>query len=94
MIQAEAGRGADDKGRGEDKGAGPERVRVPIYVSMVMVVLYIVLGAVLFSMWEDWEASEAAYFCFITLATIGFGDFVPGQLALTRTHLFVSLPNV
>ena len=54
-------------------------MRVPVYVSMVIMLLYIVLGAVLFSMWEDWEMSEAAYFCFITLATIGFGDFVPGQ---------------
>lgn len=57
-------------------------MRVPVYVSMVITLLYIVLGAVLFSEWEGWELSEAAYFCFITLATIGFGDFVPGQFRL------------
>ena len=43
MIQAESVRGADDKGRGEEKVAGPEYVHVLIYVSMLMVILYIVL---------------------------------------------------
>ncbi|CAF0913831.1 unnamed protein product [Rotaria sordida] len=28
---------------------------------------------------EQWSMTQAGYFCFITLATIGFGDFVPGQ---------------
>ena len=59
-------------------GGGEKRVRVPIFVSLLTLVLYIMLGAVLFSMWEKWEFSVAAYFCFVTLSTIGFGDYVPG----------------
>ncbi|XP_076435225.1 potassium channel subfamily K member 18-like [Babylonia areolata] len=53
-------------------------VRVPIVVCLVMVAAYIVLGAVLFSLWERWNYFDSSYFCFITLSTIGFGDIVPG----------------
>jgi len=36
------------------------------------------MGAAMFGVWEQWEAMEAAYFCFVTISTIGFGDVVPG----------------
>jgi len=51
---------------------------VPIYVSLLLMFGYIVLGAFLFAFSEKWEPLVAAYFCFITLSTIGFGDYVPG----------------
>lgn len=38
---------------------------------------YIVLGALVFALLEEWKLSDAIYFSFITLTTIGFGDFVP-----------------
>ena len=38
---------------------------------------YIVLGALVFAKMSDWTLSESIYFSFITLTTIGFGDFVP-----------------
>ena len=43
---------------------------------------YILLGATIFSTWENWSFLEGAYFSFITLTTIGFGDFVPGDAVL------------
>ena len=55
-----------------------EVVRVPIMVCLVIVVAYIILGASLFAVWEGWGYFDSSYFCFITLSTIGFGDFVPG----------------
>ena len=40
---------------------------------------YIVMGAVVYVGWEGWSLGDATYFSFITLTTIGFGDFVPGR---------------
>ncbi|UJR15593.1 hypothetical protein I4U23_002529 [Adineta vaga] len=56
-----------------------QRVAVPLTVTMVIIAAYIWIGSVLFHNFEGWSMTEAGYFCFITLATIGFGDFVPGQ---------------
>jgi hypothetical protein len=50
-------------------------------VTLLVIFGYILLGAVMFGMWENWDAMAAAYYCFITISTIGFGDFVPGAAA-------------
>lgn len=48
-------------------------------VSMVLALVMLVLGSAIFSATErSWEYDTAFYFCFVTLTTIGFGDFVPG----------------
>jgi Ion channel len=44
---------------------------VPIWLCIFLVVGYILAGAFLFSRWEEWRYIDAAYFCFITLTTIG-----------------------
>jgi hypothetical protein len=54
---------------------------VPLTVTLTVVFGYVAMGAVLFGVWEHWTAMDAAYFCFITISTIGFGDFVPGAAA-------------
>ncbi|KAK3587206.1 hypothetical protein CHS0354_030393 [Potamilus streckersoni] len=57
-----------------------EEVRVPIVVSLILMIWYVIFGAIMFSIWEkDWDMLIGAYFCFTTLSTIGFGDFVPGH---------------
>ncbi|RXG72414.1 hypothetical protein Avbf_09517 [Armadillidium vulgare] len=38
----------------------------------------------LFRWWENWETHEGIYFSFITLSTIGFGDYVPGNSFATE----------
>lgn len=68
---------------------------VPIWLCVFLVVSYIFGGAFLFSKWEKWELLDSAYFCFITLTTIGFGDFVPAYaqkgIALCSLYLLFGI---
>lgn len=61
-----------------------KKINVPIHVSVLTVFAYILLGATLFSKWEDWEIGKGMYFCFVTLTTIGFGDVIPGTTLNAR----------
>ncbi|XP_057664097.1 potassium channel subfamily K member 17-like [Diorhabda carinulata] len=56
-------------------------IRVPVTLSLVIVLAYICTGAVLFHRLENWSLLEGSYFCFTSLGTIGFGDLLPGQRA-------------
>lgn len=50
----------------------PSKIRpVPIWLCVFLVIGYIIAGAFLFSSWEQWSLLDSAYFCFITLTTIG-----------------------
>ncbi|KAK1799929.1 hypothetical protein P4O66_006442 [Electrophorus voltai] len=54
------------------------------------------MGAVVFSYFEGWGYFHACYFCFVTLTTIGFGDFVALQNKgdLERKALYVAFTFV
>jgi len=71
---------ADSKRRfGNIEGEEREqKIRVPIYVCLIIITGYILAGSVLFTYWEGWDIMTGSYFCFVTLSTIGFGDIVPG----------------
>ncbi|XP_070206190.1 TWiK family of potassium channels protein 18-like [Littorina saxatilis] len=56
-----------------------EVIQVPTSVCLLLIAGYILAGSLLFALWEGWDYLTAAYFCFITLSTIGFGDIVPGM---------------
>ncbi|KAG5449349.1 TWiK of potassium channels protein 7 [Clonorchis sinensis] len=55
-----------------------EKVAVPISLTLCMMAVYIVVGATVFTFWEEKDFISSSYFCFVTLSTIGFGDIVPG----------------
>lgn len=52
---------------------------VPVALVLLVLLGYICLGAAVFAAWEGWTFIDGAYFCFVTLSTIGFGDLVPGK---------------
>ncbi|CAF3345444.1 unnamed protein product [Rotaria socialis] len=62
------------------------KATIPISVTLSLLSSYLILGAVLFSEWENWKLLDGAYFCFVTLATIGLGDLVPGK-SITSTQV-------
>ncbi|KAL4707768.1 hypothetical protein ACJJTC_001714 [Scirpophaga incertulas] len=64
---------------------GLEHCHVPIGIVLFLLFAYICVGAAIFSAWENWSFLDAAYFCFIALATIGFGDFVPTSFLTSKT---------
>lgn len=51
--------------------------QVPIIVVLFILIFYVCLGTVIFALWENWSLIDGAYFCFVTLTTIGYGDFMP-----------------
>ncbi|XP_060071032.1 myb-like protein X [Ylistrum balloti] len=63
--------------QGEEKTPG-ETIHVPTSLCILVMTAYILLGTLLFSIWEGWDVITGTYFSFITLSTIGFGDVVPG----------------
>jgi len=69
--------------KGEDEN---EKVSVPLTITMIILTGYILIGAILFFEFEKWDLIASAYFCFITLATIGFGDYVPGQNSTSNAN--------
>lgn len=60
-------------------GNNPKEARVPILLVLAFVVAYLMVGAACFNAWEGWNLLDSAYFCFITLSTIGLGDLTPGK---------------
>ncbi|RUS73801.1 hypothetical protein EGW08_018440 [Elysia chlorotica] len=65
---------------------------IPLRVSLGVMFSYLFLGAVLFKSVEPaWTFLESFYYCFITLSTIGLGDYVYGADSEKDTQFVVSV---
>jgi len=63
----------------EEEDEEAEGRQVPISLVLLILACYICVGTVIFALWENWSLVDGAYFCFVTLSTIGYGDFVPAR---------------
>ena len=48
-----------------------DEIMIPITINLVVLVGFQAFGMALFSNWEEWDWVSSAYFCFITMTTIG-----------------------
>ncbi|XP_013775219.1 TWiK family of potassium channels protein 7-like [Limulus polyphemus] len=70
----------------KDNASHNQEKHIPMYVVILFVVAYIFIGAMIFSLGENWSFLNGAYFCFVALSTIGFGNLVPGSYKF-ETHV-------
>ena len=76
-MQRKLRRRLADEEIGDEVFMPTSTIPIPIVVSICVLLGYIMLGAFLFKSWEKWDLSTSMYFSFITLTTIGFGDYSP-----------------
>ncbi|UJR15786.1 hypothetical protein I4U23_002718 [Adineta vaga] len=65
--------------------------RVPILVVILIIIGYVFLGALVVNQFEGWSMRESVYFCYITLSTIGFGDYVMKNISPRFIYLSIYL---
>lgn len=63
-----------------NKNYVPRRLSMIAQITMTLIpatIILIFLPSCLFTYFEGWPYSVSVYYSFVTLATIGFGDFIP-----------------
>ncbi|CAH1257622.1 KCNK3 [Branchiostoma lanceolatum] len=64
--------------------------RLPVWVIVLLLVIYLLVGAGVLCFWEDWTFIDSLYFTYITASTIGFGDIVPTK----QLYVLVVFPYI
>jgi hypothetical protein len=54
-----------------------DEFNLPISVAIMVLIVYMMVGAVMYMVSESWSFFESFYFVFVSISTIGLGDFVP-----------------
>ena len=60
----------------------PRAPLLPFCVCLSVIIGYILVGGYLLTLWEEWSYMDGAFFCFVSLSTIGFGELTPGSSQL------------
>lgn len=74
-----------------NKNYVPRRLGMIAQISLYLIpasVILIFLPSCLFTYFEGWPYSVSVYYSFVTLSTIGFGDFIP----TFQPHQVITIP--
>ena len=61
-----------------------EKAGVPVTICIVTIFLYMLAGANMYQYVEHWDLLSCLYHAYVTMATIGLGDYFPGKNADIR----------
>ena len=73
---------------------------IPLWLALSLLFIYLLIGAIVYSFFENWKFVDSFYYAFISLSTIGFGDlyFVPetfeAALIFNFIYCFIGLSFV
>ncbi|XP_077359786.1 potassium channel subfamily K member 1-like [Festucalex cinctus] len=59
-------------------------IHAAVLAALVALGILVIPAWIFFSIEQDWNYLESLYFCFISLTTIGLGDYVPGETHSTE----------
>ncbi|XP_046387115.1 uncharacterized protein LOC124156551 [Ischnura elegans] len=77
--EAASGRSVARRRGGSGRSSSKGDKQIPVWACLSVIAGFVAGGATLFSAWEGWPLLDAAYFCVVSLVTVGFGDLVPGD---------------
>ena len=63
-----------------------KRWRKPLYAALVWSFVLLVIGPAFMMKTHTWNYWEALYFVFVTMTSIGFGDYFPNNEAAVNRH--------
>merc|ERR1719272_2841446 len=63
-------------------------VRRQMILLWCLLLIFLFGGAAIYTAMEPWSYLESLYFCWVTLATVGFGDFLPTSTASKLFSIF------
>ncbi|XP_053208785.1 TWiK family of potassium channels protein 18-like [Panonychus citri] len=67
-----------------------DEFNLPVSLALFILVLYILLGSFIFTYTDEWRLFESFYFVYISMSTIGFGDYVPeDSLSMIASSIYM-----
>lgn len=69
-------------------------LKAQIGILWSLLVAMLLGGAVVYSLLEPWTFLQSLYFCFVTLSTVGFGDFLPSSAISKAFSIFYMISGL
>jgi Ion channel len=68
--------------------------RRPTFLTLLGFWVFVLLSAIIYALAEEWRYLDAVYFTFVSVTTIGFGDFFPKETGSKTFLIFSSLLGI